>query len=118
MQELKAREDAKRQDADLDKACYELLSQEEREQAEEDWDPMEYLVEKKRGTYVDLIGHFLFMPQSTPYTSDVDVPRTTGEDQHGNSTSGLTSTSKGASASSSVKSANSVGKTKKKLANR
>ena len=37
MQELKAKEDSKRQDAERDKAYFERLSQDGKEKAEEDW---------------------------------------------------------------------------------
>ena len=62
-QKLKAIEDSKRQEADLDKAYFESLSERAKEEVEESWDPIEELVEVERGTYVDLIRHFLLMSQ-------------------------------------------------------
>ena len=79
MQELKAREDSKRQDAELDKAYYERLSQQEKEKAEEDWDPIEDIVENERRTYVDLIKHFLLMSSLTLDESSDDVSKSHNE---------------------------------------
>ena len=62
-QKLKAIEDSKRQEADLDKAYFESLSERAKEEIEESWDPIEELVEVERGTYVDLIRHFLLISQ-------------------------------------------------------
>ena len=79
MQELRAKENAKRQDAELDRAYYERLSQQALEEAEEDWDPIEDIVENERGTYVDLIKHFLFMSQPTSGVSGVNASHPNGE---------------------------------------
>ena len=74
---LKAREDSKRQAAELDQAYYERLSQQAKEKVEEDWDPIEDIVENERGTYVDLIKHFLLMSPLTPgeLSGDVAEPK-------------------------------------------
>ena len=80
-QELKARENARRQDAELDKAYYERLSQQAMEDAEEEWDPIEDIVENERRTYVDLIKHFLFM--SEPSSDIAGAQGSTYDEQSG-----------------------------------
>lgn len=83
MQELRAKEDSRRQDAELDKAYYERLSHLEKEKAEENWDPIEDLVEGERGTYVDLIRHFLFLPHVASDGPSTSATGSNGEDKPG-----------------------------------
>ena len=63
LQELKAKEHARRQDAELDRAYHERLSQSEQEEKEAHWDPIEDVMEDERATYIDLIKHFLFIEE-------------------------------------------------------
>ena len=71
--ELKAKEDLKRQDAELDKAYQERLSQEAMDEDESDmWDPIEDIVEDQRTTYIELIKGFLFISQPAP---GIELPR-------------------------------------------
>ena len=79
MQELRAKENAKRQDAELDKVYYERLSQQALEEAEEEWDPINDIVENERGTYIDLIKHLLFISSPAPEVSDVKGSTSNGE---------------------------------------
>lgn len=74
MRELKAKEDSKRQDTELDKAYYDRLSEQEREEVEESWDPIEEVVENERGTWIDLLQSFLLMPQ-TAHETAADIRR-------------------------------------------
>ncbi|TLD20898.1 hypothetical protein E2P81_ATG08562 [Venturia nashicola] len=57
---LRAKEEQKRQDAYLDKA-YEERMLELEDMDVSDWDPIENFTEDKRGTYIDLIKHFLWL---------------------------------------------------------
>jgi hypothetical protein len=57
---LRAKEEQKRQDAYLEKA-YEARML---ESDDSDWDPIEDFMEDERGTYIDLIKHFLWMGPS------------------------------------------------------
>ena len=59
--ELKAKEYARRQETDLETAFLERMSLKELEEKEAVWDPIEDVMEDERGTYLDLIKHFLFM---------------------------------------------------------
>lgn len=56
---LRAKEEQKRQDAYLDKA-YEERMIELDDMEDSDWDPIEDFMDDKRGTYIDLIRHFLW----------------------------------------------------------
>ncbi|QDS75109.1 hypothetical protein FKW77_007267 [Venturia effusa] len=67
MRALRAKEEQKQQDAYLDKA-YEERMLESDDAGESDWDPIEDFMDDKRGTYIDLIRHFLW---STPPDSDL-----------------------------------------------
>lgn len=58
---LKAREDQKRQEAALDEAYDERLSEQAREELEAHWDPIEDVIENDRQMYMDLIRLFLSM---------------------------------------------------------
>ena len=83
MQELRAKEDSQRQDAELEKAYYERMGDSEKEKVEEDWDPIEDLVEHERGTYVDLIRHFLFLPHVASDGPSASTTKSNGEDKPG-----------------------------------
>ena len=78
-QKLKAIEDSNRQEAELDKAYFEGLSERAKEEVEESWDPIEELVEVERGTYVDLIKHFLLISQPSSDASSSEVSDTNNE---------------------------------------
>ena len=58
MKELRAKEDAKRQDRYLEEAYNARMSMEEEEAM---WDPIDDVVEDERGTYVDMINMFLML---------------------------------------------------------
>ena len=62
MQDLRAKEDAKKSAAFLEEAYKERMSEEEEEDA--GWDPIEDFVEDERGNYIDLIKHILFMTEN------------------------------------------------------
>jgi hypothetical protein len=55
MRQLRAEEDARRQEEFLEKAF------QERKVQDEDWDPMNYVTEDERGTYIGLIKYFLWL---------------------------------------------------------
>lgn len=59
--EQKAKEYIRRQETELETAYLERMSEKEVEEKEAEWDPIEDVMEDERGTYVDLIKHFLFM---------------------------------------------------------
>jgi hypothetical protein len=68
--ELRAREDVKRQAEHLEKAYYERMSQQEVDEVDEVdeddealWDPVEDVIDDQRGSYVELIQHFLWNVQ-------------------------------------------------------
>lgn len=75
--EVKAKERARREEAELDKAYLERMSEQEREQLEAEWDPIEEVIHDERGTYVDLIKHLLFKSNDTqasvPGPSDTPI---------------------------------------------
>ena len=60
MKELRAKEDAKRQDKYLEEAYNERMSMEEEEAM---WDPIDDVVEDEHGTYVDMINMFLMLKE-------------------------------------------------------
>ena len=62
MQELEAGKNAKRENAELDKAYHETFSQEGGEKAEAGWNHIEDLVGNERSTSVDMVGCFQLMP--------------------------------------------------------
>ena len=89
MRELRAKEDAKRQEAYLDEAYRERLSRIEdgHEEDDSDWDPIEDVIEDERGAYIDLIKHFLFMTEDAGNDSDTKAlePPTSRITQNGRS---------------------------------
>ena len=62
---LIAKETTKRQEAELERAYLERMTEKEFEDKEAEWDPIEAVMEDDRGTYVDLIRHFLFMADTS-----------------------------------------------------
>ena len=71
MEKLRIREEKKRQDKYLDEAYQARLAQEDKEESDDDdWDPIEDVVEDERGNFVDLIRHFLWqeLPSVGPNT--------------------------------------------------
>ncbi|KAF2136281.1 uncharacterized protein K452DRAFT_322524 [Aplosporella prunicola CBS 121167] len=59
LRELRAKEDEKRQAEFLDKAWQERKALDE-ESADEEWDPIDDVLEDERGSYIDLIKKFLW----------------------------------------------------------
>lgn len=78
---LRAREDAKRQEEYLNQAYYDRLAgnTEEEEGDDAKWDPIEDVLGDERGTYMDLIRHFLWheIPQASPDSLLGTFPPTT-----------------------------------------
>ena len=66
MQELRAKESLKQQEAYLEEAYHSRLSEEE---LEAKWDPIEDVIDDKRGNYIDLIKHILLLTESVEDTS-------------------------------------------------
>ncbi|KAH9899086.1 hypothetical protein F4778DRAFT_771654 [Xylariomycetidae sp. FL2044] len=67
------KEDKQRQDAFLETAYQERISQTDTDTDDEMWDPIEDVAEDERGRYIDLIKHFLWMeelPEEDDSTSD------------------------------------------------
>ncbi|KAG9773003.1 hypothetical protein KCU88_g5960, partial [Aureobasidium melanogenum] len=69
MQELRAKEDAQRQEEYLEQAYQQRLAE---ESDAESWDPIEDVLENERGTYVDLITHFLWSKDQSPESTIPD----------------------------------------------
>ena len=72
-QELKAKEDAKRQEAALEEAFRKRAINDDTQDNEEvgdEWDPIEDALEDERGSYVSLIKHFLLMMDTTVDETD------------------------------------------------
>ncbi|EHY53044.1 hypothetical protein HRR83_006115 [Exophiala dermatitidis] len=69
MQELRAKEDAQRQEEYLEQAYQQRLAE---ESDAESWDPIEDVLENERGTYVDLITHFLWLKDQSPESTIPD----------------------------------------------
>ncbi|KAL8721649.1 MAG: hypothetical protein Q9225_001698 [Loekoesia sp. 1 TL-2023] len=61
MRALRAKEELKRQEAYLEEAYNTRLSEEEQEA---EWDPIEDVLDDKRGNYIDLIKHILLLTES------------------------------------------------------
>ncbi|KAL8820584.1 MAG: hypothetical protein Q9223_001233 [Gallowayella weberi] len=74
MRQLRAKEDLKRQEAFLDEAYNNRLSEEEQEA---EWDPIEDIIADERGNYIDLIKHILLLTES------VDDPQGTKGSDNG-----------------------------------
>ena len=74
--EVKAKERARREEAELDEAYLERMSEQELEDLEAEWDPIEEVIHDERGTYVDLIKHLLFKTYDTqgPGSDSSDTP--------------------------------------------
>ena len=61
MKEKRQQEFMKRQEADLDAAYQERMSQMSEEESDEAWDPIEDEVEDERASFVDLMRHLLWL---------------------------------------------------------
>ena len=78
MKELRAKEDLKRQQTNLEEAYNEALSQEEREA---EWDPIEDVIGDERGNHVDLIKHILFMTNTVDELTGALAKQSADEDK-------------------------------------
>ncbi|PGH07906.1 hypothetical protein AJ79_06113 [Helicocarpus griseus UAMH5409] len=85
MRELRIREGKRQQDNFLQKAYEERLAQDA-----ESWDPIEDVLDNERGTYIDLIEHFLWLaegqstetgPEKTDAPPDPSTPSTVESNQ-------------------------------------
>lgn len=79
MREVKAKEDARRQEQFLEAAYQERLAA---EAGQEVWDPLEDVIENERGTYIHMIRYFLWMvdQQTSAEEADRAVPAETSTD--------------------------------------
>ncbi|OQV00840.1 hypothetical protein CLAIMM_06285 [Cladophialophora immunda] len=69
IRELRAKEDSRRQEEYLESVYQESLANQSAESDDEAWDPIEDIMENERGTYIELIKHFLWLelrPSSNP----------------------------------------------------
>lgn len=66
LETLRKKEEQKRQDAYLEQAYQERLSETAVNQVEEDWDPIVDTEQNRRDMYLDLIRHFLWMEAISP----------------------------------------------------
>jgi hypothetical protein len=100
MKKLRAREDAKRQAEYLEKAYHERMSQQEVDDVDGDeddedgealWDPIEDVIDDQRGSYVELIRYFLWdvqeQQQATEAKGSADGPSSLSQ-PHGNAVGG------------------------------
>ena len=78
IKEQKSKEYIRRQEAELEKAYLERVSEQEREEREAEWDPIEDVMEDERGTYTDLIKNFLFMNETSSGVRDASLEKQSG----------------------------------------
>jgi hypothetical protein len=70
MHELRAKEDARKQEEYLENAYQESVANRTDESESEDFDPIDDLIENERGSYLQLIKHFLWLEVSRFETAD------------------------------------------------
>ena len=73
MEQMRQKEDKKRQDAFLEEAYRERTSLSSESEEDEGWDPIDDMEYDRRHRYIDLIRHFLWMDVSNP-DDDADAP--------------------------------------------